>query len=362
MLGGCVVEGELAEGALADDDGAGDDLQFRTAFPPGYGRYCSVLWPDGSWAVEWGTQDPCADLEKTQPKGFTVERAGRYDLSGLNNVVMRCAQIVWWGRTFDESTMVMAEGYANEFGLTHCTMTVAPAQLPLFDSPFALADLTGSSNGFDFMFDDAEVDVAEFGQPSAVTPVVDFLGRDRSGIAVNNHYGIDYDLPEGKPIYAVADGRVIMSHRRDGDPCGCGSDQEEMMIRHRFADGRADRYAESFVTYYAHFSSRVVDDGDWVSQGDVIGYAGTTGCSGSSHLHLGVKRLTNTASELVDSDFTPIDPDATTCMPEDNSTANIDPYGWWPQQLGFDPWGWTYHDKGAMSIDLWREGQKPPRE
>ena len=42
-------------------------------------------------------------------------------------------------------------------------------------------------------------------------------------------------------------------------------------------------------TLYAHMSSRAVSAGQIVSQGDVIGYVGSTGSSTGNHLHLEVR-------------------------------------------------------------------------
>ncbi len=42
-------------------------------------------------------------------------------------------------------------------------------------------------------------------------------------------------------------------------------------------------------TLYAHMSSRAVSEGQMVSQGQVIGYVGTTGSSTGNHLHFEVR-------------------------------------------------------------------------
>lgn len=356
-----VQESEL--GLESEAGGAEGDLEFRDALPFGYSRYCSVQWPGGDWAVSFGSSDPCGVLESTEPAGFSIERAGIYSTSGLNNVVMRCAQLVWSGRAWDSKVLKMGQDYAEKHGLTHCTLTVAPANLPVFDAPFASAEIVGG-NGFDFARDGG-LDVGEFGQPSLIAKVVDWKGRARFNWA-DNHNGIDYPMPTGTPIYAVAGGTVVASHGRKVSQCdsGCSPIQEEIIITHEFTDGgvHGDDYAEHFSSYYAHLDSRAVKNGDTVVRGQLIGYSGNTGCSGGPHLHFGVKRLSNTSSELFDDDYTPVSASPNDCPREDNSPAPIDPYGWWPKKIGFDPWGWNFHDKGAMSINLWREGQVPPRE
>lgn len=350
--------------AVDSGDPADASLEFRDALPAGSARYCSVQWPSGEWALAWGSSDPCADLAATEPPGFSIERAGTYAAEGLNNVVMRCAELVWWGRVWHEDGLSMAESYADELGLTSCTMTVAPANLPVFDAPFDAETVGG--NGFDFARGET-LDVAEFGQPSSNASIVDWRGQDRTGGGwADEHNGIDYNLPIGTPLYAVADGVVLASHARKVSQCGrrCSPSQEEILVQHRFSDSdpAAPTYAETFVTYYAHLDVRLVQTGDTVVRGQVIGYSGNTGCSSGPHLHFGVKRLSNTASEWYDADFTPVSANPPDCPREDNSPAPIDPYGWWPDAVGFDPWGWHFHNQGAMSINLWREGQAPARQ
>ncbi len=87
------------------------------------------------------------------------------------------------------------------------------------------------------------------------------------------HGGLDIGAPCNTPIYAVADGIVIIS--RDGWNGGCGN---YTVIYH----------GGNLYTEYMHQNYRVVGEGQYVSQGQVIGYVGTTGSSTGYHLHLGV--------------------------------------------------------------------------
>lgn len=87
------------------------------------------------------------------------------------------------------------------------------------------------------------------------------------------HNGLDIGAPGYTPIFAVEDGQVVIS--QDGWNGGCGN---YTVIYHG-----GDLYTE-----YMHQSIRNVYVGQYVSQGDVIGYVGTTGSSTGCHLHLGV--------------------------------------------------------------------------
>ncbi|NNE04724.1 MAG: peptidoglycan DD-metalloendopeptidase family protein [Xanthomonadales bacterium] len=85
---------------------------------------------------------------------------------------------------------------------------------------------------------------------------------------VKAHNGIDYRAPQGTPVYAAGDGRVIRS----------GYDQYNG--HHVFL-----QHANSIVTKYLHFTNRTVKNGERVKQGQVIGYVGATGLAEAPHLH-----------------------------------------------------------------------------
>lgn len=76
----------------------------------------------------------------------------------------------------------------------------------------------------------------------------------------------------GKPIYAAASGTVIAASN-------AGSYGKLVKIRH----------SNGIETWYAHTSSMVVSQGQTVSQGQLIAYAGATGQVTGPHLHLEVR-------------------------------------------------------------------------
>lgn len=83
------------------------------------------------------------------------------------------------------------------------------------------------------------------------------------------HNGFDIAAPEGTPVQAVKQGKVIKSEYSN---TGYGN---VIVVQH--ADGTS--------TLYGHLSKRLVDKGDKVLQGQVIGRVGNTGKSTASHLH-----------------------------------------------------------------------------
>lgn len=84
------------------------------------------------------------------------------------------------------------------------------------------------------------------------------------------HAGTDFAAPSGTPIYAAGNGTIEMSQRN-------GSFGNYVRIRH----------ANGYQTAYAHMRGfgRGIRRGVRVTQGQVIGYVGTTGRSTGPHLH-----------------------------------------------------------------------------
>lgn len=86
------------------------------------------------------------------------------------------------------------------------------------------------------------------------------------------HAGLDFKGPVGTPIFAAAEGRVVLA----GFNGGYGNSVE---IRH----------ANGLVTRYAHLSGVNVRPGKMVERGVQIGRMGSTGRSTGSHLHFEVR-------------------------------------------------------------------------
>ena len=86
------------------------------------------------------------------------------------------------------------------------------------------------------------------------------------------HEGIDIGAGYGSPIYAAASGTVIY--------CGWESGYGNLVVID---------HGGSLATAYGHQSSIAVSCGQPVSQGQVIGYVGSTGHSTGPHLHIEVR-------------------------------------------------------------------------
>jgi hypothetical protein len=83
------------------------------------------------------------------------------------------------------------------------------------------------------------------------------------------HEGIDLTAPRGTPIYATADGVVIQAGYRTG---GFG---KKILLDHGYG----------YRTLYGHCDEVLVQPGQEVKRGEVIGKVGSTGLSKSPHLH-----------------------------------------------------------------------------
>ncbi len=82
------------------------------------------------------------------------------------------------------------------------------------------------------------------------------------------HAGIDFGVPTGTPIYAVADGVVTGAGRMGG----CG-----IAVKLSHTNGLSTRFC--------HMSRMAVGGGQTVRRGQIIGYVGSTGLSTGPHLH-----------------------------------------------------------------------------
>jgi murein DD-endopeptidase MepM/ murein hydrolase activator NlpD len=146
---------------------------------------------------------------------------------------------------------------------------------------------------------------------------------------VDGHNGYDWRMPEGTPLYAVADGVVMFAGLEPPFHCPPLNRTVQALfvqMRHRAPDGT------EFISIHGHLSRVDVTQGDTLTARTRIGLSGNTGCSGTPHLHFGAFR------GRPNGEFVP-----------------IDPYGW--HAAGTDPW--EADPRGLASVWLWREGEAP---
>lgn len=91
------------------------------------------------------------------------------------------------------------------------------------------------------------------------------------------HSGSDLGAPMGTPVVATQAGRVTLSDFLGG---------YGLMVILRHND-------DSLESRYAHLSRLLVQAGDWVEQGEVVGLVGNTGNSTGPHLHFELRQRTD---------------------------------------------------------------------
>lgn len=88
------------------------------------------------------------------------------------------------------------------------------------------------------------------------------------------HEGVDMSAYTNTPIYAARGGKVTVASYQDG---GAG-----YYVNINHGDG--------FSSIYMHMTRYIVSAGQYVNQGQVIGYVGSTGLSTGPHLHFGIAK------------------------------------------------------------------------
>jgi murein DD-endopeptidase MepM/ murein hydrolase activator NlpD len=106
--------------------------------------------------------------------------------------------------------------------------------------------------------------------------ISDYYGsrRDPFNGRIRMHYGMDFTGPLGTEIYATGDGKVV---KAEFNHYGYG---KEVVIDHGFG----------YKTIYAHLRKILVEPGQKVKRGQVIGTLGNTGRSTGPHLHYEVRK------------------------------------------------------------------------
>lgn len=96
---------------------------------------------------------------------------------------------------------------------------------------------------------------------------------------IHGYNGVDLAASCGTPVFASADGEVIIS-KTSGWNGGYG---KYVVISH----------ANGTQTLYSHNSSNVVAAGDYIRKGELIGYIGITGLTTGCHVHFEIRGAKN---------------------------------------------------------------------
>lgn len=96
--------------------------------------------------------------------------------------------------------------------------------------------------------------------------------------------GVDLAAKKGTPIFAVADGTILIA-----DDQGWNGGYGYYVV---------ENFTDSTQGMYAHMSKVVTEAGQTVKQGDLIGYVGSTGHSTGPHLHFERRGASNPFKDL----------------------------------------------------------------
>ncbi len=99
-------------------------------------------------------------------------------------------------------------------------------------------------------------------------------------------FALDFSLPEGTPVHAARAGQVIWTEERFSE----GGIED----RFKGKDNRVEiMHNDGSIALYGHLKYRgvLVQPGQKVAVGQILGYSGSTGYSGGPHLHFQVHRV-----------------------------------------------------------------------
>jgi murein DD-endopeptidase MepM/ murein hydrolase activator NlpD len=101
-------------------------------------------------------------------------------------------------------------------------------------------------------------------------PVTGTVGDDRSAYGAGPHSGVDWGAPCGAPVHAPRGGVVLREGIATDGLTG-------IFVQVRYDDG--------VVATWAHLADTVVDVGQRVAVGTLLGHAGMTGAATGCHIH-----------------------------------------------------------------------------
>ena len=150
----------------------------------------------------------------------------------------------------------------------------APAQQP--QQPVTSAPIPDGPYSWTYSqtyLDDVNKDGSNFIWPTDSKYVTSLFG-DRSSPTVgasSNHPAIDIGATAGSPIYAAADGQVAIADYNNG-----------------LGNYVSIDHGDDTSTRYSHMTNFIVAPGEYVKQGQIIGYVGQTGIATGDHLDFAI--------------------------------------------------------------------------
>jgi murein DD-endopeptidase MepM/ murein hydrolase activator NlpD len=195
------------------------------------------------------------------------------------SVLMAMVRVFSWDVDFQrgihpgDGFQVLFEGYyepdgkwAHEGKIKYAALVLGGKQLPLYQ----FSESNGDSDYYDKS--GQSVRKALLRTPINGARLSSAFGRRRHPVLgyTRMHKGLDFAAPSGTPIYAAGNGKVDYAGRNSG-----------------YGNFVRIRHNGNYATAYGHLSriGRGISPGKRVTQGQIIGYVGSTGLATGPHLH-----------------------------------------------------------------------------
>ena len=220
-----------------------------------------------SWMID--SNDHCMLTVTNQLNGWGTQQQGLH----TNNVILNPPETAPVVSGFQSVVLDYAAlgSYKVTFNDNSDTLSIAPAQTGVAGNWHWPID---GVNGVDWVINNY-VDIG-FGSQ------LDYTGGPRT---YPGHAGVDIDLgtfrnqDAGVPVRAVKAGQVMETHETEPDRnTGCAGPWNFVRVR----------TADNTDIWYGHLrtNSVVVNPNDMVTEGQILGQVGSSGCSTQPHLHL----------------------------------------------------------------------------
>lgn len=239
--------------------------------------YTKVFFGDSIYAVKG--KKPVTIKQRVASGVITSSLSDAIDQSGISyEITNRFADIYQWSVDFfrlqegDQFKIIYNEKFINDTVFAGVESIDAATLKHKGREFYAFNFLVDSTiNRYDF-FDEEAVTLRSFflKAPLQYSRISSFYSPRRFHPVQKRwkaHKGTDYAAKTGTPIWSTADGVVIKSEYRGGNG-------NYVKVRH----------TSKYTTQYLHMSKRAVKVGDYVKQGDVIGYVGSTGLATGPHV------------------------------------------------------------------------------
>lgn len=108
-----------------------------------------------------------------------------------------------------------------------------------------------------------------------------YFGTNPASYQPNGHTGVDFAIPVGTPVYAADSGNIVF----EGWATTLSASNPWWLAPAAAGIAIVIDHNDGFMSVYGHLSGTVINNGDFVEKGQLIGHSGNTGMSTGPHLH-----------------------------------------------------------------------------